>query len=225
MMDAVEKAYVFVSGNYRQGDQVTLLVNSYYDRHLDAAKILAKHLHDGTRPADLSRAQSKNERDVPPGRIPIHCVGVGGMGAKTSMAEWNDELKSRFPPGIEHIVCRGYENDNRSCATRYDADGSMISREICIPNGDSYGTLWRHCTKHVIYYHTYAIPKWDNHEPVWTHKIDSSSRDVQGTIPLEGTRPFGMYVHELRKYQGPPELEANGSILVWRSFRSADARP
>ncbi|KEP44992.1 hypothetical protein V565_333560, partial [Rhizoctonia solani 123E] len=72
MMDAVEKVYAFVSGNYRQGDQVTLLVDSYnYARHLDAAGMLAKHLHGGIRPGDLSRVQSKNVGDVPAGRIPI----------------------------------------------------------------------------------------------------------------------------------------------------------
>ncbi|KEP45243.1 hypothetical protein V565_297950, partial [Rhizoctonia solani 123E] len=76
MMDAVENAYAFVTGNYRQGDQVILLVRSYYGRQLDAAEMLAKHLHDGVRPGDLSKVQSKNVGDVPSGQIPIHCVAV-----------------------------------------------------------------------------------------------------------------------------------------------------
>ncbi|EUC55077.1 hypothetical protein RSOL_089650, partial [Rhizoctonia solani AG-3 Rhs1AP] len=67
MMDAVQKAYAFVSDNYRQEDQVTLLVHSSYGRQLDAAEMLAKHLHDGIRPGDLSRVQSKNPGDVPRG--------------------------------------------------------------------------------------------------------------------------------------------------------------
>ncbi|EUC56736.1 hypothetical protein RSOL_191950, partial [Rhizoctonia solani AG-3 Rhs1AP] len=219
MMDAVEKAYAFVSGNYRQGDQVTLLVYSYFDRLLDAAEMLAKHLHDGTRPGGLSRVQSKNVGDVPPGRIPIHCVAVSGLGGR-SVSERNDELKSMFPPGIEHIICWGYVNGTRTCATRYDADGSTISREIYISENGGYGQ-WMHCTKNVIYYNEYQIPKWDDQEPVWTHKLDSSPSDVQGSLPLEATKPFGMYVHELRKYQGLPGREGDVSMLVWKSYRSA----
>ncbi|CAE6497838.1 unnamed protein product [Rhizoctonia solani] len=190
MMNAVEKAYAFVSGNYRQGDQVTLLVYSYFDRLLDAAEMLAKHLHDGTRPGGLSRVQSKNVGDVPPGRIPIHCVAVSGLGGR-SVSERNDELKSMFPPGIEHIICWGYVNGTRTCATRYDADGSTISREIYISENGGYGQ-WMHCTKNVIYYNEYQIPKWDDQEPVWTHKLDSSPSDVQGSLPLEATKPFGI---------------------------------
>ncbi|CAE6482889.1 unnamed protein product [Rhizoctonia solani] len=72
IMDAVKKTYAFVTDNYRQGDQVTLLVWSSYDGNLDTAEMLAKHLHDGTRPGDLARVQSKNVEDVPPERIPIH---------------------------------------------------------------------------------------------------------------------------------------------------------
>ncbi|KEP46911.1 hypothetical protein V565_175980, partial [Rhizoctonia solani 123E] len=140
MMNAVEKAYAFVSDNYKQGDQVTLLVWSCHARRLDAAEMLAKHLHAGIRPGDLSRVQSKNVGDVPPGRIPIHCVAVEGLGERSSVSEWNNELKSRFPPGIEHIICWGYENGTRTCATRYDADGKMFAltfnqSKICIPSG------------------------------------------------------------------------------------------
>ncbi|KEP45272.1 hypothetical protein V565_294240, partial [Rhizoctonia solani 123E] len=129
MMDAVEKTYAFVAGNYRQGDQVILLVGSYNGRHLDAAEMLAKHLHNGIRPGDLLRVQSKNAGDVPPGRIPIHCVAVNGLGERSSVSERSDELKSRFPAGIEHIICWDYWKAVRSCDTRYDAEGSIISRE------------------------------------------------------------------------------------------------
>ncbi|EUC55076.1 transmembrane protein, putative, partial [Rhizoctonia solani AG-3 Rhs1AP] len=117
----------------------SLLVYSYPDRYLDAAEMLAKHLHDGTRPGDLSRVQSKNVGDVPLGRIPIHCVAVWDM----------------------HLQDGDYDQ-------------------------------WVHCTKHVIYYDEHRIPKWDDHKPVWTHKLNSSRSDVQGGLPLEATRPFGM---------------------------------
>ncbi|EUC53471.1 hypothetical protein RSOL_003280, partial [Rhizoctonia solani AG-3 Rhs1AP] len=223
LMDAVKETYAFVSGNYRQGDQVTLFVNSYHDRNLDAAEMLAQHLQDGTRPCDLPRVQSKNVGDVRPVRISIHCVAVLCVGGRSSASEQN-ELKSRFPAGIEHIICWNYVNGFRSCATRYDADGSMISREMCITNDDFDSALQRHCNKHVIYYKEDEIPKWDNHEPVWTHKLDSSPSDVQGDLPLEATKPFGMYVHELRKYQGLPGLMGD-SMLVWKSYRSAGERP
>ncbi|CAE6469003.1 unnamed protein product, partial [Rhizoctonia solani] len=161
----------------------SLFVNSHRDRYLDAAEMLAKYLHDGTRPGDLSRVQFKNVGNVPPGQIPIHCVVVGSPGGKSSVSEGNDELKSRFPPGIEHIICWGNWDVFRSCATRYDADGSMISREICISRNNDDSALRMHCIKHVIYYKEVRIPKWDDHEPVWTHKLDSSPSDVQGGLP------------------------------------------
>ncbi|CAE6398236.1 unnamed protein product [Rhizoctonia solani] len=226
MMDAVKETYAFVTGNYRQGDQVTLLVWSAFDRNLDAAEMLAKHLHDGTRPGDLLSVRSKNVGDVPPGRIPIHCVAVDNYGERSSVSEWNNALKSRFPAGVEHIICWDYENGSRSCATRYDVDGKMFAltfdqSEICITGGDYDLALRLHCTKHVIYYDEHRIPKWDDHEPVWTHRLDSSTGDVQGGLPLEATRPFGMYVHDLRKYQGLPGIRGDGSMLVWKSYRSA----
>ncbi|EUC53472.1 hypothetical protein RSOL_003390, partial [Rhizoctonia solani AG-3 Rhs1AP] len=204
--------------------KASFLVDSYHTRNLDAAEMLAKHLHDGTRPSDLSRVQSQNEGDVSSGRIPIHCVVVSGLD-KPSVSERNDELKSRLPPGIEHIMCWSYRDEFQSSATRYDADGSMISKEICISRGDDKFELRWHCTKHVIYYKEDEIPKWENHKPVWTHKLDSSPSDVQGGLPLEATKPFGMYMHELRKYQDLPGHTRNVSMLVWKSYRSAYKRP
>ncbi|EUC56739.1 hypothetical protein RSOL_192480, partial [Rhizoctonia solani AG-3 Rhs1AP] len=180
---------------------------------------------------DLSRVQSKNVGNVSSGRIPIHCVAVFGLGEKSgilpvfgersSVIEWNDKLRSRSPPGIKHITCWDYGIEFRNCTTRWDADGSMISREIC-NSGDGGGyELLQHCTKHAVYYKD-RIPQWDNHEPVWTHKLDSSPTDVQGGLPLEATRPFGMYVHEIRKYQAIPVPGGIFSMLVWKSYRSAD---
>ncbi|CAE6539282.1 unnamed protein product, partial [Rhizoctonia solani] len=191
LMVAVELAYSFLSRNFRQGDQVTLFVYSNQHHYLDAAEMLAKHLHDGTRPGHLSGVQYKHGEAVSPGRIPIHCVAVWGLGEKASISEWNDELKSRFPAGIDHIICVDYRSKFQSCATRYDADGGMISREMCISRGDSYGELRRHCTKHVIYFKEDKNSEWGSHEPVWTHKLDSSPSDVQGGLPLEATKPFG----------------------------------
>ncbi|CAE6418462.1 unnamed protein product [Rhizoctonia solani] len=128
LMDAVEKAYAFVSGNYEQGDQVVLLINSYryQDRYLDATEMLAQHLHNGTRPND----QSKNEGEIPPGQIPIHCVAVKCISGTVSISEWNDKLRLRFPPGIEHIICWAYSSDYQSCVTRCDMQGDITSREV-----------------------------------------------------------------------------------------------
>ncbi|CAE6380637.1 unnamed protein product [Rhizoctonia solani] len=248
MMDVVEKAHAFVTGNYGQGDQVTLYVDRNSDRFLDAAEMLAKHLYNGTRPGDPLKVQPNNGGKVRLKQIPIQWVMpllnyllkqklimmlelrcgpwyVQRLGEKSSVSERNDELKSRFPPGIEHIICWGDGNGFRSCATKYDADGGMISREMCISRGDSYNELRRYCTKHVIYYYEARIPKWDNDEPVWTHKLDSSPADVQAALPFEVTKPLGMYLHELRKYQHLPGVRGDGSTLVWKSYRSAGEYP
>ncbi|KDN38243.1 hypothetical protein RSAG8_09642, partial [Rhizoctonia solani AG-8 WAC10335] len=223
MMDAVAKAYAFVSDNYRQGDQVVLVVNPKYtmdsDLHLNAAEMLAKHLHDGTRPKDLSHIQP-SDGGVPPVRIPIHGVALEVSGRVEGIAELNDELKSRFPPGIEHIICWKY--GYQSCATRYDMGGGMISREICIA-GDSFAyRLWINSTKHVIYFHEDEIPKWDEHKPAWTHELNSSASEAHGIISSTPTRPFGMYRHELRKYECLPGRWGDTSMLVWKSSRGVD---
>ncbi|CAE6471291.1 unnamed protein product [Rhizoctonia solani] len=219
--DAVEMAYTFVSGHYRQGDQVILLV-SYLDSslNLDPAETLAKHLHNGTRPSNPPRAQSKSASNVPPKRIPIHCVAVYIFGETKSIFELNEDLKSRFPTGIEHIICWAYWNF-RCCATRCDEDGGITSREIYMSSDDHNGELWRHCTKHVIYYEEF-VPPWDNHEPVWAHKLDSSPSGAQETLPLELTKPFGMYRYGLRKYQGLPGIQGDASM--WESCRGVDER-
>ncbi|CAE7206788.1 unnamed protein product [Rhizoctonia solani] len=52
-------------------------------------------------------------------------------------------------------------------------------------------------TKHVLYYKQDRLPKWGKHPPVWMHILDSSSRKAQDILPLESTRPAGMYHHEL----------------------------
>ncbi|KDN39966.1 hypothetical protein RSAG8_08415, partial [Rhizoctonia solani AG-8 WAC10335] len=152
LMDAVAETYAFVSDNYRQGDQVILLVKPFVpiDSILDlnAAEMLAKHLHNGTRPKDLSHVQPSDGR-VPPVRIPIHGVAVEVLGRVEGIAELNDELKSRFPPGIEHIICWRYGGGYQSCATRYDVGGGMISREICIAWGDPHYEFWSNSTKHI----------------------------------------------------------------------------
>ncbi|KDN43074.1 hypothetical protein RSAG8_06397, partial [Rhizoctonia solani AG-8 WAC10335] len=225
LMDAVARAYSFVSDNYRQGDQVVLTVNPWYaidsDLNQKATEMLAKHLHDGTRPKDLSHIQP-SDGGVPPARIPIHGVAARVSGRVEGIAELNDELKSRFPPGIEHIICWRDDGDYQSCATRYDVGGGMISREICIARDAPGLELRSNSSKHVIYYNEDQIPKWDKHKPVWTHELNSSASEAHGIIPSASTRPFGMYRHELRKYQGLSGRRRDISILVWKSSRGVD---
>ncbi|CAE6415864.1 unnamed protein product [Rhizoctonia solani] len=210
------------------------------DRDLKAAEILIKHLQNGTRPGNSSGSQTISGSNVPPTRIPIHGIVAMGMcnvrvhiphsfrssltpvnSEARGMCEVNDELKSRFPLGIEHIICGTYDQGFRSCATRLDMTGRVLSREAFIAEGDSDSELWRHCTKHVLYWEEDWIPKWDQHDPVWTQQLDSTSGDGSGGPSLELTKPFGMYLHELRKYERLPNVK-EGRLLVWKSCRGVD---
>ncbi|CUA76445.1 putative protein RSN1 [Rhizoctonia solani] len=224
MMNAVESAYSFLSENYKPGDQVILYVNLYQINSvlvLKAAETLAKHLHDGTRPGDRSESQRSRGSSESPGKIPIYGVVVEVVGETRGMGELNDELKSRFPPGIEHIICCTYDGGDRSCATRFDMTGGIVWREICIsPDGDWY--IGRHCTKHVIYYREDKIPKWYKGDPVWTQELDSSPGSAQDGFGWGLTKPVGMYRHELRKCHRLDWRGRDTFMLVWKSYRGVD---
>ncbi|KDN38251.1 hypothetical protein RSAG8_09650, partial [Rhizoctonia solani AG-8 WAC10335] len=146
--DAVAKAYMFVSRNYAPGDQVTFVaIESFHEIDTDpsmvAAITLAKHLHNGTRPDGLSKVQSGNAGDVPARRIPIHSVVVTVWDEIETFFVWNDELRSKFPPGIGHLVCcASVSKGSSSCSTTYESDGSVVSREICI-SPDTHWYDWR----------------------------------------------------------------------------------
>ncbi|CAE6415853.1 unnamed protein product [Rhizoctonia solani] len=221
-MNAVESAYSFLSGNYKPGDQVILCAFSGAldsDCHLKAAETLAKHLHDGTRPGDRSGSQPNSGNNKSLGKIPIYGVVARVYDQKREMCEVNDELKSRFPHGIEHIVCYTHDDD-RSCATRFDMTGGIVSREIYI---SPYGgwDLGTHCSKHVIYHEERLIPTWDADDPVWTQELDSSPGGAQHGHGLELTKPVGMYRHELRTYHR--HYKRNDIfVLVWKSYRGVD---
>ncbi|CUA69001.1 hypothetical protein RSOLAG22IIIB_08253 [Rhizoctonia solani] len=224
LMIAIEQAYTFIYSNYKSEDQVILyfyLTEMDLDRDLKAAEILIKHLQNGTRPGNSSGSQTISGSNVPPTRIPIHGIVAMVNREARGMCEVNDELKSRFPLGIEHIICGTYDQGFRSCATRLDMTGRVLSREVFIAEGDSDSELWRHCTKHVLYWEEDWIPKWDQHDPVWTQQLDSTSGDGSGGPSLELTKPFGMYLHELRKYERLPNVK-EGRLLVWKSCRGVD---
>ncbi|CAE7146826.1 unnamed protein product [Rhizoctonia solani] len=80
VLEAVEKAYEFISRNYASGDQVILCVSTYYntkwetDPEAKAIEILARHLHDGTSPAKLADAHPGNGGNMTGSRIPIYGV-------------------------------------------------------------------------------------------------------------------------------------------------------
>ncbi|CUA67934.1 hypothetical protein RSOLAG22IIIB_07619 [Rhizoctonia solani] len=241
MMNAVESAYSFVSGNYEPGDQVMFVATSWWehdlanvvlaslyvdlrlfgsDLDLKAAETLAKHLHDGTRPGDRPESHPSSGHHESPGKIPIHGVVVEAYRETRQMCEVNDELKSRFPPGIEHIICWTSAVSGRSCATRFDMTGGIVWREIYIsPDGGWY--LWIHCTKHVIYWQEDEIPAWDKDDPVWTQELDSSLGGAQDGLSLGLTKPVGMYRHELRKYRRLIKWKYV-FMLVWKSYRGVD---
>ncbi|CUA76446.1 putative protein RSN1 [Rhizoctonia solani] len=222
VMNAMESAYSFLSENYQPGDQVILYVRSFEigsDLDLKAAESLAKHLHDGTRPGDRCESQRSSGNNKSPGKIPIHGIVVSLGGEMRQMCEVNDGLKSRFPPGIEHIVCCTYDAGDRSCATRFDMTGAIVWREICI-SPDRGWDLWIHCTKHVLYWEENWILKWDKRDPVWTQELDSSPGSAPDGLGLGLTKPVGMYRHELRKYRR--YLWEDIFMLVWKSCRGVD---
>ncbi|CAE6413913.1 unnamed protein product [Rhizoctonia solani] len=145
---------------------------------------------------------------------------VGPESKVDSMSGWNDELKCRFPPGIEHIVCYNWEVGNeRACWTRFGADGSLMSRQIFLCPKYLELEMWIHCTKHFIYHQEGKIPKWDKHEPVWTRELGSGASGSGGGVVAEGVKPAGMHRHELRKYQGFLAWDPTASMLVWTSYR------
>ncbi|CAE6423872.1 unnamed protein product, partial [Rhizoctonia solani] len=209
--EAVAKADKFISENYQAGDDIILIANNFCenDRAIDAASILARHLHDGTHPHDLSKKRPNSGGDVPSGRIPIYCVVVSFWDSPKDISVLNNELRSWFPPGIEHLVSYvQYENGASACSTTLDWDSSIISREIYFFPHKSDWRVLIYATKHVVHYNPDHIPKWDQHNSVWSH---ISNTPLGG--PSESVRPVGMYRHELRKY------EEDYPILVWKATR------
>ncbi|CAE6482059.1 unnamed protein product [Rhizoctonia solani] len=133
LLSEVVGAYEFLSAEYALGDEVILLIDSNYEETsaplINAAEILAKHLHGGSRPSRSSDTRRRHGSAIPASRIPIHCVAVREVAKNTSA--WN-ELETRFPSGIKHIIhCAWYEDDRRCCSTIFDSNGGIISREIC----------------------------------------------------------------------------------------------
>ncbi|CAE7058249.1 unnamed protein product [Rhizoctonia solani] len=225
LLDAVKNAYRFIANNYTPGDQVILVAWHYASLLLDldhtvrVFELLAKHLHDRTRPGNLFDLQSDNQRDISASRIPIYAVAVGGVQMQSHSA-WSDRLKSRFPPGIEHIICWNYRHDTFfSSSTAYNPDGFVISREICISGDDTGYKLARGITKHILYYKQKSSPEWEKRQPVWIHVLDSTSCEPSEVVPSESEKPAGMYYRELRSYRGLPGLTRSGSMLMWRAYQ------
>ncbi|CAE6404463.1 unnamed protein product [Rhizoctonia solani] len=241
MMNAVEGAYSFVSGSYKPGDQVMFVTTSWWEHDLANVVLasltpniwrvqsLIQHVHyvddteqhDGTRPDDRSESHPSSGNNESPGKIPIYGVVVGVDYETRQMCEVNDELKSRFPPGVEHIVCWTLFGRERSCATRFDMTGGIVWREICITL-DVGWDLRIHCTKHVIYWEERWIPKWDKVNLVWTQELNSFSGGAQDGLGWGLTKPVGMCRHELRKYHCLDRWRGDLFMLVWKSYRGVD---
>ncbi|CAE6395461.1 unnamed protein product [Rhizoctonia solani] len=225
--DTVAEAHTFLLHNYEPGDEVVLRIDPYLEKYeaslINTVGNLARHLHDGTHPSGLSSIRSGNGSDSPVRHIPIHCIVVLSCARKESVAKWNDELKSRFPPGIEHIISWTYAGDiSQSCSTYFHTDGSMVSRKLCFFQGAfSSPEVFFHATQHVIYFKQNQVSGLDQRKPAWARLISSSPSTDQDTFPSESTKPVGMYHHELRKYDLPSKgREGAGdprSILVWKS--------
>ncbi|CAE7109862.1 unnamed protein product [Rhizoctonia solani] len=264
VIEEVKKAYEFITRKYAAGDQVILCVRSFEkwetDRGAKVAEVLARHLHDGTYPANLVNAQPGNGGNRTGSRIPIYavvvdrtCAFLSSSGAEThsnlpsvsdwdeiqSISAWSDWLKSRLPLGIQHMVCFSYDGGFRSGSTMYDLGGAIISREVCtcrlkrwyvaqtwhqfklrFSGQASRWGLERGATKHVLYYRQHRLPKLDEHKPVWTCVLNSSSHQAQ-VLPLELMKPSGMHHHEVQSYEGLPWRMGGGSMLVWKSYREA----
>ncbi|CAE6451778.1 unnamed protein product [Rhizoctonia solani] len=230
LLNTMNDIYRFISGNYRLGDQVALHINPHiidHDVYLDAAVILAKHMHEGTHPVDPLMNQDHASSAFfsllkvyhePPRRMHIHAVAVEVPRGPKTISEVNDELKSRFPPEIEQFICWTNGLDAQSCCTRFGMDGSIVSRVCVIPDRSNYG-LSRWSTQHVIYYDEQWVPQWDKHNPVWTQALGPSTSESQNISHLGSTRPIGIHRHELKKYRQSPEMEWGNFVLVWKSYR------
>ncbi|CAE6447006.1 unnamed protein product [Rhizoctonia solani] len=102
------------------------------DPRLKAAEILARHLHNGTRPSD-SNEKPRDGIHSPIKRVPVHCISIEGWVPIESITKWSDGLRARFPLGTENIICGTYyDKTYRSCSTIFDSLGNMISREVDI---------------------------------------------------------------------------------------------
>ncbi|CAE7107423.1 unnamed protein product [Rhizoctonia solani] len=225
VFEAVDKAHRFITRNYAPGDQLILCVSTNdkweTDRSAKVLDVLARHLHDGTIPAKLANAQPGNGGDITGRQIPIYGVVVypSLLDEIHSITTWSDWLKSRFPPGIQHIVCYSYDDGFHSCSTTYDLDSGMTSRELRFSNNDRRYELQIDATKHILYYEQDMLPEWDEHQPVWTRAINPSSHRAQVVLPLESIQPAGMHHHEVKWYHDLPGLWGNGTldVLVWKS--------
>ncbi|CAE6410079.1 unnamed protein product [Rhizoctonia solani] len=221
---AVADAYKFTYDHHELVDQVVLVVYPFDSGNLEplvkAAETLARHLHDGTSPAGRSNPKPRNAGGTAKKRIPIHLWRARVEGGQYVWMERRAEVQVRFPPGIDHIVCCNWGDGNeQGCWTRFGADGGMMSRQIFLCPKTIYWDMWRHCTKHFIYYKEGWIPKWDEHEPVWTRELRSGASGSGGGVVAEGMKPAGMYRHELRKYQDLAWRDGETSMLVWTSYR------
>ncbi|KAH7332886.1 hypothetical protein B0J17DRAFT_148695 [Rhizoctonia solani] len=129
--DAVAGSYKFISRNYRTGDHLILVVDVILPRDekslIDAAETLAKHLHNGTIPRHLPKTQSEDGSYALGRCIPLYSVIVDGASVSESISDWNDQIKSRFPPGIKYITC---SRGDYSCSTMSNPDGGLDSREV-----------------------------------------------------------------------------------------------
>ncbi|CAE6530436.1 unnamed protein product [Rhizoctonia solani] len=226
--DAVAKAYMFVSRKFTPGDHVILVVRLRSgmdtDPYFNAAEILARHLYDGTCPGGHSKIRFRDGSEDSARQIPINGVVVVTNDQVKSITGWSNELKSRFPLGVEHIICSGYLGGAyQSCSTVFDSDGAMISREINISQNVSILHLRKRIIQHIIYYDKNEPLIWDEHEPIWTQRFSSPFSEPQNMSPSESIKPQGMYHHELRKHQLVGSWDG-GPILVWKSYRSKDSR-
>ncbi|KAJ1302345.1 hypothetical protein OPQ81_001160 [Rhizoctonia solani] len=132
---AMKGAYEFICEKYQPGDDVILMFDGHKSdpRPMGAAELLARHLCEGTRPPDFSKAQSNAGGNIASRRIPIHCVAEFFWSSPKITSVSNDELRSRFPLGTEHVICYVHDpttGGTESYSTTYDADGSIISREV-----------------------------------------------------------------------------------------------
>ncbi|CAE7182749.1 unnamed protein product [Rhizoctonia solani] len=190
------------------------------DPRLKAAEVLARHLHNGTRPGD-SNARSGKDTYTPARKISVHCVAIEGWIEIKNMSVWNDELKARFPPGTEHIICGTFHDKNyRSCSSAFDLTGNLVSRELYITQ-DTYWAMWIYSTRHVAYFTDDDIPQWDKLGPAWTQTLSSHPSGVHD-INSSSVRPAGMHNHSLRMYKDLPWRGESFSMFVWKSSHGGD---
>lgn len=233
---AVERAYEFVMSQYKLGDQVVLVAESWSQREqlIDALELLSLCLTTGTRPAQAQLPLNAEWEMMGNECIPVRGVVAGSEFSHEHPIVASNQLVSRFPASIEHIIWAGSPPSNDStctCSTIRSSTGQITSKEACFyPELIAMTHPLIHASKHLIHYKADSIPNWDQHPPTWKRAYTANSKQppqgFQDWMPRwsfedrepDQLEPMGMNHHQLELYAGVCTHNGHCSCLVWKSF-------